>query len=126
MNIRRKVLAVPAKTQPDAGYGRSHGYGPAHGGPTGPGDAPAVTPPAEVPAEVPDDEDVDEDDPSAPSSSGVGDQQPRERITSASSFARGEASSGVGPRSTVATAGLGLGWRHAETPRPPPETGSFW
>ena len=25
----------------DLGYGRSHGYGPAHGGPTGPGDAPA-------------------------------------------------------------------------------------
>lgn len=65
MNIRRKVLAVPAKTQPDAGYGKSHGYGPAHGGPSGPGDAPAVSPtqPAKVPAELPDDEDVDEDDP---------------------------------------------------------------
>jgi len=25
----------------DLGYGESHGYGPAHGGPTGPGDAPA-------------------------------------------------------------------------------------
>jgi hypothetical protein len=25
----------------DLGYGKSHGYGPAHGGPTGPGDAPA-------------------------------------------------------------------------------------
>jgi hypothetical protein len=27
--------------EPDLGYGESHGYGPAHGGPTGPGDAPA-------------------------------------------------------------------------------------
>lgn len=26
----------------DLGYGKSHGYGPAHGGPTGPGDAPAT------------------------------------------------------------------------------------
>lgn len=25
----------------DLGYGKSHGYGPSHGGPTGPGDAPA-------------------------------------------------------------------------------------
>jgi hypothetical protein len=29
---------------PDLGYGESHGYGPAHGGPTGPGDAPATEP----------------------------------------------------------------------------------
>lgn len=28
--------------EPDLGYGESHGYGPAHGGPTGPGDAPAT------------------------------------------------------------------------------------
>jgi hypothetical protein len=26
----------------DLGYGASHGYGPAHGGPSGPGDAPAT------------------------------------------------------------------------------------
>lgn len=30
------------ETEADLGYGRSHGYGPAHGGPTGPGDAPAA------------------------------------------------------------------------------------
>jgi hypothetical protein len=29
---------------PDGGYGASHGYGPAHGGPTGPSDAPASSP----------------------------------------------------------------------------------
>lgn len=29
------------KKEEDLGYGESHGYGPAHGGPTGPGDAPA-------------------------------------------------------------------------------------
>src|SRR4051812_41460923 len=31
----------PTPVEPDLGYGESHGYGPAHGGPTGPGDAPA-------------------------------------------------------------------------------------
>jgi hypothetical protein len=35
----RKAHAIPR--EPDLGYGESHGYGPAHGGPTGPGDAPA-------------------------------------------------------------------------------------
>jgi hypothetical protein len=30
----------------DLGYNESHGYGPSHGGPTGPGDAPAVDAPA--------------------------------------------------------------------------------
>jgi hypothetical protein len=30
----------------DLGYNESHGYGPSHGGPTGPGDAPAVDTPA--------------------------------------------------------------------------------
>jgi hypothetical protein len=72
MKARRKVLAVPAKTQPDAGYGKSHGYGPAHGGPSGPGDAPAITP--TQPAEVPDDEDVDEDE--APDDPAASSMQP--------------------------------------------------
>src|SRR5262249_16630145 len=40
----RLADAVP---EPDLGYGESHGYGPAHGGPTGPGDAPATEPAAE-------------------------------------------------------------------------------
>ena len=31
----------PMPVEPDQGYGESHGYGPAHGGPTGPADAPA-------------------------------------------------------------------------------------
>jgi len=33
--------------EPDLGYGESHGYGPAHGGPSGPGDAPADEPAAD-------------------------------------------------------------------------------
>jgi hypothetical protein len=33
-----------ASKEPDGGYGASHGYGPSHGGPTGPSDAPAGTP----------------------------------------------------------------------------------
>lgn len=37
--------------QPDLGYGESHGYGPAHGGPTGPGDAPAREPAKLVPVD---------------------------------------------------------------------------
>jgi hypothetical protein len=42
----------PADTmphEPDLGYGESHGYGPAHGGPTGPGDAPAAPLPRDAP-----------------------------------------------------------------------------
>jgi hypothetical protein len=35
----KKGRGIPR--EPDLGYGESHGYGPAHGGPTGPGDAPA-------------------------------------------------------------------------------------
>jgi len=35
----------PIAKEPDLGYGESHGYGPAHGGPSGPGDAPAATGP---------------------------------------------------------------------------------
>jgi hypothetical protein len=39
---KREPAATPAeKPQPDAGYEESHGYGPSHGGPSGPGDAPA-------------------------------------------------------------------------------------
>ena len=46
---RRKVRAAPEgpparareEVEANLGYGESHGYGPAHGGPTGPGDAPA-------------------------------------------------------------------------------------
>jgi len=30
------------RAEPDGGYEESHGYGPSHGGPTGPGDAPAI------------------------------------------------------------------------------------
>jgi len=30
-----------APREPDSGYGASHGYGPAHGGPSGPSDTPA-------------------------------------------------------------------------------------
>jgi hypothetical protein len=40
---------APPPHEADLGYGESHGYGPAHGGPTGPGDAPATD--ADEPAE---------------------------------------------------------------------------
>jgi hypothetical protein len=49
--------APPEKPQPDAGYEESHGYGPSHGGPSGPGDAPATTP---ARAPTPNDDDDDE------------------------------------------------------------------
>jgi hypothetical protein len=39
--VRRPKTRSPM-TQPDGGYEESHGYGPSHGGPTGPGDAPAT------------------------------------------------------------------------------------
>jgi hypothetical protein len=53
----------PEEHQPDKGYEESHGYGPSHGGPTGPGDAPAKLPEKEAPVD-PDDshDDEDEDD----------------------------------------------------------------
>ena len=35
------VPTASDKQEADLGYGKSHGYGPSHGGPTGPGDAPA-------------------------------------------------------------------------------------
>jgi hypothetical protein len=40
----RHPASRPA-AEPDLGYGSSHGYGPAHGGPTSPGDAPAESTP---------------------------------------------------------------------------------
>jgi hypothetical protein len=60
--------ARPAAVQrePDLGYGESHGYGPAHGGPSGPGDAPAddaPAPPSAPPAEPESDDDDDDDKP---------------------------------------------------------------
>jgi hypothetical protein len=55
--------ATPTPAEPDLGFGESHGYGPAHGGPTGPGDAPGPLAPAEpeptaAPAPPRDDEDA--------------------------------------------------------------------
>ena len=43
---RKRPAAPPEKlgAQPDGGYEKSHGYGPSHGGPSGPGDAPATAP----------------------------------------------------------------------------------
>ena len=38
---RPAATTVTAASPLDNGYDRSHGYGPAHGGPTSPGDAPA-------------------------------------------------------------------------------------
>lgn len=37
----KAASVVPSPETSDLGYGRSHGYGPAHGGPSGPGDAPS-------------------------------------------------------------------------------------
>jgi hypothetical protein len=39
---KRPAKQGPAHAEDDLGYGASHGYGPSHGGPTGPGDAPAI------------------------------------------------------------------------------------
>jgi hypothetical protein len=50
----------PEEKQPDEGYDESHGYGPAHGGPTGPGDAPAKKSPVPPPPREDDDEEEDE------------------------------------------------------------------
>lgn len=36
--------SAPMPKEPDVGYGASHGYDVAHGGPSGPGDAPADVP----------------------------------------------------------------------------------
>jgi hypothetical protein len=41
-SVRRPDSAMPVEA--DLGYNESHGYGPSHGGPTGPGDAPADAP----------------------------------------------------------------------------------
>jgi hypothetical protein len=38
-SVKQPSTSVPVEA--DLGYNESHGYGPAHGGPTGPGDAPA-------------------------------------------------------------------------------------
>lgn len=37
----KPAIVAPGADSADLGYGKSHGYGPAHGGPTGPGDAPS-------------------------------------------------------------------------------------
>jgi hypothetical protein len=58
MSKRRKLPVRTETPQPEGGYEKSHGYGPSHGGPSGPGDAPAASPP--VAHEAPDD-DEDED-----------------------------------------------------------------
>ena len=51
----------PSKLTPqekDAGYNESHGYGPGHGGPSGPGDAPSKQPATVVPVDDPTEPDV--------------------------------------------------------------------
>jgi hypothetical protein len=53
---KHKPAGPPAeKPQPDSGYEESHGYGPSHGGPSGPGDAPAE--PSGAPAPNDDEDD---------------------------------------------------------------------
>ena len=58
MSKRRKLRVRPEAPQPEGGYERSHGYGPSHGGPSGPGDAPAASPPG---THVPCDDDEGDD-----------------------------------------------------------------
>ncbi|NUQ73567.1 MAG: hypothetical protein HUU21_08435 [Polyangiaceae bacterium] len=43
----KKAEAPGTPREADQGYNESHGYGPAHGGPTSPGDAPAAEEPIE-------------------------------------------------------------------------------
>jgi hypothetical protein len=50
----------PSEKEADGGYEEGHGYGPGHGGPTGPGDAPAKKEPDAPPP--PDDDDEDDED----------------------------------------------------------------
>ena len=57
-----KAPAKPEDTPKDKGFDASHGYGPAHGGPSGPGDTPAKTAEPEqiAPPAPPPDEDEDD------------------------------------------------------------------
>lgn len=55
-SVKRSEGSVPVEA--DLGYNESHGYGPSHGGPTGPGDAPAGTPDLPAPP-APKDDDSD-------------------------------------------------------------------
>jgi hypothetical protein len=40
--VARQPKAGLRAPRADGGYEESHGYGPSHGGPTGPGDAPSI------------------------------------------------------------------------------------
>ncbi len=53
----------PAPLEKDTGFNASHGYGPCHGGPSGPGDAPSNKKAIVVPIE-PDEPPGDVDEPS--------------------------------------------------------------
>jgi hypothetical protein len=57
----RRVSARPEKARrpPDHGFDESHGYGPSHGGPSGPGDIPADPAPDAGRTPRPEDEDDD-------------------------------------------------------------------
>jgi hypothetical protein len=48
---RRKPPPLPVPTEKDTGFNESHGYGPCHGGPSGPGDAPSKQSATVVPVE---------------------------------------------------------------------------
>ncbi len=63
---RHRARRVPARIAelvppPDHGFDESHGYGPAHGGPSGPGDVPADRAPDAGEKNKPDDGDEDDD-----------------------------------------------------------------
>lgn len=62
--IKPRSPAAPpteADREPDHGFDRSHGYGPGHGGPSGPGDVPAEPAPSTKTAEQQRKDDEDED-----------------------------------------------------------------
>jgi hypothetical protein len=59
---RRRAGRAPARVEkpkrpPDHGFDESHGYGPSHGGPSGPGDVPADPAPDAGGSPRPEDED---------------------------------------------------------------------
>ena len=64
-----KAPTKPEEMPKDKGFDASHGYGPAHGGPSGPGDTPAKpakpeqvapAPPPDEPAPPPDEDEEDD------------------------------------------------------------------
>jgi hypothetical protein len=59
---KKRKHPLPPPAPDDDGFGESHGYGPSHGGPSGPGDVPAdetAAGPAKAPPPSGDEDDVE-------------------------------------------------------------------